>query len=143
VLLDHYLEQGAGKMKLGLSRRAVYRGAQTVQLDRDGAQSLPHIGRSLRLTFYRLFIAAAGGKSQESPLRLDGHAGAEEISDFRQRFDITASGRRHSRPFIARCRDGAESVREPLPAPTCNQRYPQHRRTQGRTDAAPSEHAVG
>jgi hypothetical protein len=37
MLLGHYLEQGAGDMKLGLSRRAVYHWIQTAQLDRDGA----------------------------------------------------------------------------------------------------------
>jgi len=42
-------------MELGLSRRAVYHWIQTVQLDRDGAQS-PYIGRGLSLEFHRRII---------------------------------------------------------------------------------------
>lgn len=142
MLLGPYLEQGAEKMKLRLSRRAVHHWLQTAQLDRDGAQCLPYIGRGLSLEFDRLFIAAARDGSQENRVCLDGHAGAAEASDFHQRFDRAASGRRHSRASSKRYRGGADRVKEQLPAHTRHQRYPQHRKTRGRTDTALVEHIL-
>ena len=67
------------KLELELNCRAVCHWIQTAQLDRDEAQSPPHVGRGLSLEFHRPFIAAASNGSQENRLCLDAHAAGHPL----------------------------------------------------------------